>query len=300
MLRAPKYWLSSLLIGLIVIVGGTHWLAAQDVGPGDPLSGEETLALLADRELNIYPLEAITASPPTIFDLTPTSARINWIGTIPTGCLLLYGETDQFGLASQDLNMNGATIIEHNPLMLNLTPDTEYFFRMQGSDEAGNLYISEVFTLLTPPESEAALSENLLSADNGAEIVDVSSNFGGQPNTGATWSVGNAFDDNPNTAWSTAGDGDDAFVTVQLGQRSQINEVSFWTRTMSNNTAQIFSFTITTETGEVYGPFELPDPDQAYAFEVDFEAEQLRFDVVASNGGNTGAVEIVVLGDSIE
>lgn len=286
--------LTVILLGLVALLS-----IAQDTRPGEPLSDEETLALLADRELNIYPLEAITESPPTIFDLTPTSARINWVGTIPTGCLLLYGETDAFGLASQDLNMNGAAIIEHNPLMLNLEPDTEYFFRMQGSDEAGNLYVSETFTLRTPPASEAQQSDNLLSPDNGAEIVDVSSNFGGQPNTGGTWSVGNAFDDNPNTAWSTASDGNDAFVEVALGQRSQINEISFWTRTMSNNTAQIFSFTITTETGEVFGPFELPDPDQAYDFEVDFEAESLRFDVVESNGGNTGAVEIVVLGEPI-
>lgn len=285
---------------LALLTGVAIFTIAQELGPGEPLSDDDTLALLEDRNLNIYPLEAITESPPTIFDLTSTSARINWIGTIPTGCLLLYGETSDFGLASQDLNMNGAAIIEHNPLLLNLEPDTEYFFRLQGSDEAGNMYISETFTLRTPPESEAEQSANLLSPDNGAEIVAVSSNFGGQPNTGGTWSVGNAFDDNPNTAWSSAGDGDDAFVDVALGQRSQINEISFWTRTMSNNTAQIFSFTVTTETGAVYGPFELPDPDQAYEFDVDFEAESLRFDVVESNGGNTGAVEIIVLGEPLE
>ena len=69
---------------------------------------------------------------------------------------------------------------------------------------------------------------------------------------------------------------------------------------MSNNTAQIFAFTVTTESGDVYGPFELPDPDQPYDFDVDFEADSLRFDVVDSNGGNTGAVEIAVYGEPLE
>jgi hypothetical protein len=87
---------------------------------------------------------------------------------------------------------------------------------------------------------------------------------------------------------------------VQLGARSQINTIRFWTRTMSNDTAQIFSFTVTTETGDVYGTFELPDPEQSYEFEVDFVAETLRFDVVESNGGNTGVVDVAVYGDPLE
>lgn len=295
--RFRKFLMIIVTIALLIVAAIT---IAQEAGPGDPLNDEDTLALLEDRNLNIFPLEAITQSPPTIFDLEPTSARINWVGTIPTGCLLLYGETPDFGLASQDLNMNGAAIIDHNPLMLNLQPDTQYFYRLQGSDEAGNMYISETFSFRTPPESEETQSANLLSPDRGAQIVAVSSNFGGQPNSGGTWSVANAFDDNLNTAWSTDGDGDDAFVEVALGQRARIEQLSFWTRTMSNNTAQIFSFTVTTETGEVYGPFELPDADQIYEFEVFFEAERLRFDVVESNGGNTGAVEIIALGVPLE
>ncbi|MCA9915515.1 MAG: discoidin domain-containing protein, partial [Anaerolineae bacterium] len=174
-----------------------------------------------------------------------------------------------------------------------------YFYRLQGTDEAGNFYVSPVYSFRTPEESSET-TDNLLSPENGASVIEVSSNFGGQPIEGSTWGAANAFDDDPNTAWSSDGDGNDAHVTVQLGQPAQINEISFWTRTMSNDTSQIYSFTVTTETGDVYGPFELPDPDGAYTFEVDFTAETLRFDVVDSNGGNTGAVDIAAYGEPLE
>ncbi len=60
---------------------------------------------------------------------------------------------------------------------------------------------------------------------------------------------------------------------------------------MSNNTAQIFKFTLTTDKGEVLGPFELPDASKPYRFAIDVTAKSLRLDVVASNGGNVGLVE---------
>lgn len=281
---------------LMVVAGAALTALAQELVP---LSDDETLALLEARQVDVYPLEVITASRATLQDLSATSARVNWVGTIPTGCLLVFGETPDFGRATQDPNMAGAVILEHNPVMRGLEPNTEYFYRLQGSDAAGNLYLSEVYRFITPPEDDTQ-SANLLSPERGATILDVSSNFGGQPNEGSTWGVANAFDDDPNTAWSTAGDGDAAFVEVQLGQRSQIDQIDFWTRTMSNNTAQIYAFTVTTETGAVYGPFELPDPDQAHTFAVDFVAETLRFDVVESNGGNTGAVDIAVYGEPLD
>ena len=68
---------------------------------------------------------------------------------------------------------------------------------------------------------------------------------------------------------------------------------------MSNNTAQIFSFTVTNDTGEVFGPFELADASQAYEFAVDFVASTLRFDVETSSGGNTGFVELEAYGEAV-
>ena len=65
---------------------------------------------------------------------------------------------------------------------------------------------------------------------------------------------------------------------------------------MSNNTATIFSFSVATDRGETYGPFELPDTKQLYTFPVSFTANVLRFDADQTNTGNTGAVEVTAYG----
>ena len=51
--------------------------------------------------------------------------------------------------------------------------------------------------------------------------------------------------------------------------------------------------------GVVQAPFTVPDADHAYSFEVNFETPTLRFDTVRRRGGNTGAVEFAVYGESV-
>ena len=65
---------------------------------------------------------------------------------------------------------------------------------------------------------------------------------------------------------------------------------------MSDGTAQIFRFTVTTDRGETFGPFDLPNATRIHTFPVQFTARTLRFDAVETNSGNTGAVEIEVYG----
>jgi hypothetical protein len=223
---------------------------------------------------------------------------LNFVGTIPLACTVVYGETTDFGSASVDANMNGATIVEHNPLMLDLQPETSYYYRVQGSAEDGTLYLGEIGTFTTLPLSDEPVA-NLLSPERGAEIVGVSSTFGNQENDG-NWGILRALDGNPRTAWSSNGDGSSAWVEIKLAQRSRIHQLEFWTRSMSDGTAQIFEFSVTTDSGELYGPFTLPDPSQAYLFDVEIEAETLRFEIMDSSGGNTGAVEIAVYGEALE
>ncbi|MEL6525588.1 MAG: discoidin domain-containing protein [Chloroflexota bacterium] len=292
-----KSTLRLIIIGVIVALAVVAF-AQDSTTPAEPLSEEDTLALLSDTGVNIFPLDVIIDNPPILVGLNATSTTIELITNIPTNCLVLFGTTPDFGRASQDANMADLFTEDHLPFLGNLEPETTYYYRLQGSDANGNFYVSEIFTFTTPAESNE-ISDNLLSPSRDAEIIAVSSNFNDGAND-SRFGIDNAFDDNPNTAWSSNGDGDDAFVEVALGQRSQINSLRFWTRTMSNNTSQIFSFTVTTDTGDVYGPFELPDPDQAYDFAVDFVAETLRFDAVETNGGNTGAVEIAVFGEPLD
>jgi hypothetical protein len=84
-----------------------------------------------------------------------------------------------------------------------------------------------------------------------------------------------------------------------LAKKAQLHAVEVWTRLMSDGTAQVFAFTLTTDGGEVLGPFTLHDAAQAYRFEVNVIARSLRLDVVDSSGGNTGLVEFAAYGTPI-
>lgn len=217
--------------------------------------------------------------------------------TVPVACSIVYGTTPEFGSLAVDTDMNGGTHTDHHPLLTHLEPETTYYFRVQGTDDNGVIYLSPVLTFTTPARVEVAVT-NLASAELGAEIIGYSSAFGGAAPEFA-WGILSAFDGSGNSAWSSQGDGNNAWFEIRLGQRSHVERLEYWTRTMSNNTAQVFSFTVTTDDGTVYGPFEVPDANQAYTFDVDFETETLRFAVVESNGGNTGAVEFGVYGSPL-
>jgi hypothetical protein len=152
-------------------------------------------------------------------------------------------------------------------------------------------------TFRTPPADEGA-PLNLAALDQGARVIEVSSNFGGAAND-ERWGANSAIDGNPGTEWSSSGDGDEAFIEIELAGRANVSAVEVWTRAMTDGTAEIFSFTLTTDGGEVLGPFELTDSNQAYSFEMAVKAETIRLDVVESSGGNTGLVEFAVYGELV-
>ena len=60
------------------------------------------------------------------------------------------------------------------------------------------------------------------------------------------------------------------------------------------SSAQIESFQIVTDKGDIIGPFSLSDASQVFYFDTDFVARRLRFEAITTSGGNTGAIEIEV------
>ncbi|GAB4527491.1 MAG: hypothetical protein OHK0046_45300 [Anaerolineae bacterium] len=276
-----------LVIAGLLVIGMVSALlvSAQDEGETITVSG---------HEVQVMPLSVVTESEVQVFDITDTTARVNFVGTIPLACYLVYGTDERFGSVTNDPDMAQAAIIDHNPVLLDLTPDTEYVFRMQGIGEDGVIYVSELYTFRTLPASEEA-NANLLSPENGASVLEVSSNFGNQPNDGR-WGILNAFDGNSATEWSSNGDGDDAYFIVELNGPHRINTIEYWTRAMSDGTAITESFTVTTSSGETFGPFALEEGSVLTTFEVDFVTDVLRFDVETSTGGNTGIIDIAVYG----
>lgn len=281
-----------LLILLALLVGIVTVVIAQDDQP-------EAIAPEILEQITFLPVDAILEDELVVTNFANDgTATLPIVTSVPVACTIVYGTTPEFGSLSVDQDMDGGTHSNHNPLLSDLEPETTYYFRVQGVDDLGNIYLSETMTFTTPAMIEE-VNNNLLSVENGAEIIGYSSAFGGA-DIDETWGIGKAFDGSSNSAWSSAGDGDDAYVEVKLAGRALIHQVEFWTRSMSNNTAQIFEFTVTTDSGEMFGPFELPDAEQSYTFDVEIEADTLRFDVVDSNGGNTGAVEIAVYGELLD
>jgi hypothetical protein len=243
----------------------------------------------------IASIEAVSVGgPPQIVDITSADAVLLFESSIPLACSVVYGSTTDYGQIAVDQDMGGGAHTNHHPLLLGLEPDTEYHYRVQGTSADGTLYVGEDGTFRTLPAEEQA-EVNLASLEAGARVVAVSSNYGGAANDEA-WGADSAIDGQRGTAWSSDGDGNDAFIEIQLAQPAQVYAVEVWTRAMSDGTAQIFAFTLTTDSGEVLGPFSLEDAVQTHRFDVDVLARSLRLDVVESSGGNTGLVEFAVYG----
>ncbi len=248
-----------------------------------------------DSTANIHPLEEVyTDGAPEITDITASDAILLFDSNRPLACSVTYGETISYGQIAVDQDMGGGAHTDHHPILTGLEPDTEYHYRLQGTAADGTIYISEDMTFQTPAQ-EANAEVNLASLEAGASVAAVSSNFGGATNE-ETWGANSAIDGSRATAWSSDGDGNEAFIEIRLAQPASLHTVEVWTRTMSNNTAQINSFTLTTNSGEVLGPFKLDDAEQSYRFEVEIIASSLRLDVVDSNGGNTGLIEFSAYG----
>jgi hypothetical protein len=283
--RKPK---GMMLVALVLV--GLLLVACQPAGTPTP-----TPQAVSGLTYDIRPLEEVSVGePPRIVDITDVDAVLDFESSIPLACSVIYGQTTAYGKISVDQDMDGGAHTGHHPLLLGLEPDTEYHYRVQGAAADGTLYVGEDGTFRTLPVKEEA-EVNLASLEAGAQVVAVSSNFGGAANEGS-WGADSALDGNRGTAWSSDGDGNEAFIQIELAKTARLSAVEVWTRFMSNGTAQIFAFTLATDAGDVLGPFELPDATQPYRFDLDVVARSLRLDVVDSSGGNTGLVEFAVYG----
>jgi len=223
----------------------------------------------------------ISEAAPTIEPSSDgTSAVLTVVTTIEAVCAVAYGDTTSMGRLATDQEMGVGGHSEHEAVLTGLSPDTEYFYRLQGVGADGRLYRSEILTFRTQQAPEASSDRN---AAIEADVVDVSSEFS------AAFGGANAIDGDLATEWSTSGDGDDAYLVIDLGREVEVAGIGFHTRSMSDGTAISESFTITVDDTDTFGPFPVGRAD------VSFSGRIVRFDVDRSTGGNTGAAEVEVL-----
>ena len=230
---------------------------------------------------DVRPFEEIAASEVTVTpDPSGRSAVLEVDTDIDVACSVVYGTDDSFGLISVDSDMDGGAHADHHPVMGGLEPGTDYLFRLQGTAPDGSIYVSDVMSFSTP----AALVGGPPNLALDAKVTGFSSEFS------AAFAAANAFDGDGTTEWSTRGDGDDAWVEIDLGAPQPIDQVVFRTRSMNDGTSITETYAITAD-GADAGQYGADEP-----IKLGIEAQVLRFDVVTSTGGNTGAVEILVLG----
>ncbi|MDH3250569.1 MAG: discoidin domain-containing protein [Acidimicrobiia bacterium] len=247
----------------------------------------------AATDIEIRPFEDVQASDVS-FENDPTfpgRAIFRVRTTEPLICAIVWGETEELGNFNNSLNMNGTGIVQHDVFLPGAEPGGTYFYRLQGSGPDGTFYTSDVMTFTLPEagatEEGPALGSNLAL---NATVTGVSSEFS------EGFAASNAIDGDLSTEWSSAGDGDDSSITIDFGQPTEIGSVAFLTRTMTDGTATTTTFTVTTDTGDTFGPFDAGNPADRRVAEIAITATALTFEVESSTGGNTGAIEIEVYG----
>ncbi len=258
----------ALLLGLVLVVAAC---AAPD-------------SRSTEAAAEVFPFEDIAVAGPTVVvDASATSAVLTVTTSIDAICAVAYGVGEPVGQIATDREMEPNGHDDHRVVITGLQPNTEYSYRLQGVGADGRLYRSQVYTFSTPEASASPYGPNLAL---GATVVEVSSEFS------SSFGAARALDGDVGTEWSSRGDGDAAFITIDLGEPTEVGAVAFRTREMSDGSAITLTFTVTVDGEETYGPFPAgPDP-----IEVSFVGQVLRFDVAESTGGNTGAVEVEVYG----
>jgi hypothetical protein len=225
--------------------------------------------------------------------LDPTNGIFRVETTEPMICAIVWGETDALGRFNNSLAMNGTGITDHDVRLPGAETGRTYHFVVQGTTADGTLYRSEPGTF-TIPEGDAAPAQEGTEIDVGdnlaldASVVATSSEFSD------AFAGAFSIDGDLATEWSTAGDGDDGSITLDLGASRPLAAVEFVTRSMADGSAVTSTFTVSVDGADPLGPFPAASPATSRRAPLDVTGQTLRFDVVDSTGGNVGAAEIRV------
>ena len=231
---------------------------------------------------------------PEVTEVSGSGASIEFFTEELTLSSTAIGTTENFGRIARAPGHDPSE--KHEIDFPGLQPDSSYYSETIAIDEAGRLIRSELISFETPEVAEEDFGENFALIEKGADISEVSSNFGND--IAGSFGALNAIDGDPGTEWSSQGEGDDAWIEIELAERIEITGFGFWSRTMGD-TGEIRKLRLLDGDGEVIGEFEIPDAERLYNFELTpVQVQNLRFEVLESTGGNTGTREIRIYGNN--
>jgi hypothetical protein len=168
-------------------------------------------------------------------------------------------------------------------VLVDLQPGTTYVYRIQATTANGVIWVGEPGQITTPGGDGTGVTNLALEGS----VVETSSDFS------ADFAGANAIDGSLATEWSSQGDGNGAYIVIDLGRKAEVTGIGFRTRQMSDGTSITNQYTVTVD-GELFGPFDA-GPGLATAQFI-ATGQVVRVDLVDTTGGNTGAVEIEIYG----
>ncbi|MBT7863779.1 MAG: discoidin domain-containing protein [Gemmatimonadetes bacterium] len=231
-------------------------------------------------------------------EIGPNRAVVRFETSEPTTCEAEFGTAaDALDQMATDPSMEPESYLtEHDVPLEDLEPTTHYYVRARAELPSGDVFFSEMIEFSTVDATAGDSLVNFGLSANSTTVSGVSSNFGGGAND-SFWGANNAIDGLMSSEWSSNGDGDDAWISLNLGQRRRLSHFEFRSRQMPDGSAIATSVQLVFGDSDPLGPFDTPEPEQVYRFELDgVEADAVRLDIVTSTGGNTGAREIRFLG----
>jgi len=227
----------------------------------------------------LHSLAFVSTDDPTIIDLSRTETTT--VESDPELGLSGLDPGTSYTVTGCFIDTN-AEVCCARPIPLGFTTSAD---DAEGSDE--------------PRFGEECYSDNVALLDVGASVMDVSSNYG-NGDLNASFGGNKAVDGRSASAWSSFGDGDDAYILIKLAEPMPLAGVGVWSREMVGS-SQIASFSLTLSNSmgsdrciTFLGPYALPDTTSLYKFNLGDELDdskvydEIRLDVDTSNGGNTG------------
>lgn len=258
--------------------------------------GQDPMAQAADTapHATVLPLSRVEVGDVSVVPdpSHPDRALLHVRTSRPMICAVVWGTTTGFGNLDDSTDMGGTGLTVHDVSLPGVRPGVPYVYLVEGATADGTLYRSTV-GLFTLPASAATTPPHASSdgADlaRGARVVAVSSAYS------AAFAAANAVDGDPSTEWATRGDGNRAFITIDLGAPMRIGAVEFVTRSMADGSAITSSYGVVVDGGHMFGPFPAGTPADPRPSPLAVTGRILRFQVLSSTGGNTGAIEVRVL-----
>lgn len=184
----------------------------------------------------------------------------------------------------------------HTISLTGLSAETSWTVRARGVDTLGLLHVSSALEFETLASQAQPVSGNVALAAHGTTVFAVSSNFKGLPNA-SSYGADKAIDGDLESRWTSDGDGDGAYIELDLGTKRTVARVGLraYGQLPEPVTGHIKTARVLFDGADPgLGTVSLDDPDAVYSFDLaaPVVVRRVRIEAVTTSGGNTGLREV--------